>query len=131
LATVITNLLSAIPWLGQSLVEFVWGGLYTDEPHNGDIMLKIKILLIARKSPIPILEFTYGLFLNLKSIINVKIAKTWRQLAEVRSIHTSEAFQRLHAGDLLYTYLVGVFEGDDYFSVSKKGKYLTYELDRI
>ena len=26
-ATVITNLLSAIPWLGKSLVEFVWGGL--------------------------------------------------------------------------------------------------------
>jgi len=26
LATVITNLLSAIPWLGKSLVEFVWGG---------------------------------------------------------------------------------------------------------
>jgi ubiquinol-cytochrome c reductase cytochrome b subunit len=25
-ATVITNLLSAIPWLGQSLVEFIWGG---------------------------------------------------------------------------------------------------------
>ena len=26
LATVITNLLSAIPWIGQDLVEFVWGG---------------------------------------------------------------------------------------------------------
>ena len=26
LATVITNLLSAIPWIGQSLVEFIWGG---------------------------------------------------------------------------------------------------------
>ena len=26
MATVITNLLSAIPWLGKSLVEFVWGG---------------------------------------------------------------------------------------------------------
>jgi ubiquinol-cytochrome c reductase cytochrome b subunit len=25
-ATVITNLLSAIPWIGQDLVEFVWGG---------------------------------------------------------------------------------------------------------
>jgi len=25
-ATVITNLLSAIPWIGQSLVEFIWGG---------------------------------------------------------------------------------------------------------
>ena len=25
-ATVITNLLSAIPWIGQTLVEFIWGG---------------------------------------------------------------------------------------------------------
>ena len=25
-ATVITNLLSAIPWIGQDIVEFVWGG---------------------------------------------------------------------------------------------------------
>jgi ubiquinol-cytochrome c reductase cytochrome b subunit len=25
-ATVITNLLSAIPWIGQDFVEFVWGG---------------------------------------------------------------------------------------------------------
>ena len=25
-ATVITNLLRAIPWIGQSFVEFVWGG---------------------------------------------------------------------------------------------------------
>jgi ubiquinol-cytochrome c reductase cytochrome b subunit len=26
LATVITNLISAIPWIGQDIVEFVWGG---------------------------------------------------------------------------------------------------------
>ena len=25
-ATVITNLMSAIPWLGQDIVEFLWGG---------------------------------------------------------------------------------------------------------
>jgi quinol-cytochrome oxidoreductase complex cytochrome b subunit len=25
-ATVITNLLSAIPWIGKELVEFIWGG---------------------------------------------------------------------------------------------------------
>ena len=25
-ATVITNLISAIPWIGQDIVEFVWGG---------------------------------------------------------------------------------------------------------
>lgn len=53
---------------------------------------------------------------------------TWRQSAEVRSLHTSVASQRLHAGDLSYAYLVGLFEGDGYFSITKKGKYLTYEL---
>ena len=25
-ATVITNLISAIPWVGQDIVEFIWGG---------------------------------------------------------------------------------------------------------
>lgn len=53
---------------------------------------------------------------------------TWRQSAGVRSLHTSEASQRLHAGDLKYAYLVGLFEGDGFFSITKKGKYLTYEL---
>uniref|UniRef100_W1I9M8 LAGLIDADG endonuclease n1 TaxGibberella zeae PH-1 RepIDA5J054_GIBZE n=2 Tax=Fusarium pseudograminearum TaxID=101028 RepID=W1I9M8_FUSPS len=62
------------------------------------------------------------------TIICVKIAMTWRQSAGVRSIHTSEASQRLHAEDLTYAYLVGLFEGDGFFSITKKGKYLTYEL---
>ena len=26
MATVITNLMSAIPWVGQDIVEFIWGG---------------------------------------------------------------------------------------------------------
>lgn len=50
------------------------------------------------------------------------------QPAGVRSISTSEASQRLHAGDLIYAYLVGLFEGDGYFTITKKGKYLTYEF---
>jgi len=29
---------------------------------------------------------------------------------------------------LVYAYLVGLFEGDGFFSITKKGKYLTYEL---
>ena len=95
-ATVITNLISAIPWIGQDIVEFIWGGLNTDEPYYGDIILKI--LLNAWTSPN--LGFAYGLFLVLISIINVKIAMTWRQWAGVRSLHTSEASQRLHAEDL-------------------------------
>jgi hypothetical protein len=122
-ATVITNLISAIPWIGQDIVEFVWGGLYTDEPQYGDVLLKI--LLNAGKSPI--LGFAYVLFFIIL-LISVKIAMTRRKSAGVRSLHTSEASQRLHAGDLIYAYLIGLFEGDGYFSITKKGKYLTYEL---
>ena len=123
-ATVITNLLSAIPWIGQDLVEFIWGGLNYDEPYYSNVMLKI--LLNAGNSSI--LGFAYVLFLSFILTICVKIAMTWRQSAGVRSISTSEAFQRLHAGDPVYAYLVGLFEGDGYFSITKKGKYLTYEL---
>lgn len=46
----------------------------------------------------------------------------------MKSLHTSVASQRLHAGDLIYGYLVGLFEGDGFFVITKKGKYLTYEL---
>lgn len=74
------------------------------------------------------LEFAYDLFLIFPSINFVKIAKTRRKSAGVRSLHTSVASQRLHAGDLSYAYLVGLFEGDGFFSITKKGKYLTYEL---
>ena len=85
----------------------------------------LKILLNAERSPI--LGFVYDLFF-LIILIGVKIAMTRGKSAGVRSIHTSEASQRLHAGDLTYAYLVGLFEGDGYFSITKKGKYLTYEL---
>uniref|UniRef100_UPI001D031D91 hypothetical protein n=1 Tax=Coccidioides immitis TaxID=5501 RepID=UPI001D031D91 len=95
-----------------------------EEPYYGDVVLKI--LLNAEKSLN--IGFAYDLFLILISIINVKIAKRWRQSAGVRSLHTSEASQRLHAGDLTYAYLVGLFEGEGFFSITKKGKYLTYEL---
>ena len=124
LATVINDIMSAIPWVGQDIVEFIWGGLKTVGPHYGDVVLKI--LLNAGKSPN--IGSAYDLSLILISIIYVKIAMTWRQSAGVRSLHTSEASQRLHAGDLKYAYLVGLFEGDGFFSITKKGKYITYEL---
>jgi ubiquinol-cytochrome c reductase cytochrome b subunit len=59
-ATVITNLISAIPWIGQDIVEFIWGGLNKDEPHYGDVMLKI--LLNAGKSTIYNLHTIYYFF---------------------------------------------------------------------
>jgi ubiquinol-cytochrome c reductase cytochrome b subunit len=86
----------------------------------------LKIQLNAGKSPN--LGVAYYLFFILITLNYVKIAMTWGQSAGVRSIHTSEASQRLHAGDLTYAYLVGLFEGDGYFTVTKKGKYLAYEL---
>lgn len=119
-ATVITNLLSAIPWVGQDIVEFVWGGLYTDEPYYGNVILKI--LLIAGTS---IIIFIYVLTII---ISYVKIIKIKRKSAGVKKLHTFEASQRLHAEDLIYAYIVGLIEGDGYFSITKKGKYLTYEL---
>ena len=40
-----------------------------------------------------------------------------------------EAIQRLNAGDLVFAYLVGLIEGDGWFSVAKNGKYVKYELE--
>ena len=89
--------MSAIPWVGQDIVEFLWGGLKIDGPYYGNIILKI--LLNAGKSLN--LGIVYGFFLILILIIGVKITMTWRQSAGVRSIDTSKASQRLHAGDLI------------------------------
>lgn len=58
----------------------------------------------------------------------VKIARTWGKSAEVRSISTTKASQRLNAEDLVYAYIVGLFEGVGYFSINKKGNSLSYEL---
>lgn len=72
--------------------------------------------------------FAYDLLFLLILTIDVKIALTGGKSVGVISLHTLEASQRLHAGDLTYAYLVGLFEGDGYFTITKKGKYLTYEL---
>jgi ubiquinol-cytochrome c reductase cytochrome b subunit len=80
----------------------------------------LKILLNAGTSS----KFAYDLSLK----INVKTAMIRRKSAGVMSLHTSKASQRLHAEDLIYAYLVGLYEGDGYFTIKKKDKYLTYEL---
>ena len=47
-ATVITNLLSAIPIFGQDIVELIWGGLAFGQFH---ILLSLKIYLIELLRP--------------------------------------------------------------------------------
>ena len=62
---------------------------------------------------------------------SVKKPNAWGQPAGVRNIYTFEASQRLSAKNLTnltYAYLVGLFEGDGYFTISKKGKYMQCEL---
>lgn len=58
----------------------------------------------------------------------MKIVTARGQSAGVRSLSTFEASQRLNAGGLEYAYIVGLFEGDGYFSITKKGIYLLYEV---
>lgn len=56
---------------------------------------------------------------------DVKIIDTSGQSAEVDN--EKSASQRLNAENL-YAYLVGLIEGDGWFTISKNGKYLTYEI---
>lgn len=57
----------------------------------------------------------------------MKKPKSRGRSAGVRELSTLEASQRLNAEDL-YAYLVGLFEGDGFITVSKKGKYFQCEL---
>jgi len=133
-ATVITNLLSAIPWLGKSLVEFVWGGLFKvwiteelDKYYN--VVIFVNIILFFAGIPYIskyIIEYVFSYYIK-----RVKKSIVLRQPAEVQKLEYStflSAFQRLESGNFIYPYLVGLIEGDGWFSVSKKGKYIMFEL---
>ena len=110
MATVITNLMSAIPWVGQDIVEFLWGGLciliilLIKELYNNYIVLKI--LLIAGISLKVIYVFIFNICLGIKD--NKK-----GESAGVRYVFTIKAFQRLNAENLIYIYLVDLIEKDD------------------
>ena len=46
----------------------------------------------------------------------------------IKNIKFNISTNRKNMHKLYYAYFVGLFEGDGFFSISKKGKYLTYEL---
>jgi ubiquinol-cytochrome c reductase cytochrome b subunit len=128
------------------IIKFViWGGFSVlNAPYNSHIISQI--LLIANKSSI----FEVGYIFNINSnlIINIKNVKkpiTRGSLAVVKFysllkgvndlvenkwqlVHKFEATQRLHAGDLVFAYLVGLIEGDGWFSVYKINNFLKYEF---
>ena len=136
LATVITNLLSAIPWLGKSLVEFVWGGLCrigTTEELNKYINLNIFIIIILLFAGISykyekIIGYIFSYFIKyVKKSINMRESAE-ELIFNYSTISNMSSSQRLEAGNFIYPYLVGLIEGDGWFSVSKKGKYIIYEF---
>jgi len=93
-------------------------------PQDSDILSQI--LLIAGTSSI--LGVGYVPNLNYQ---NVKKPTTRGSSAVVKiysNMTNLEAIQRLNAGDLVFAYLVGLIEGDGWFSVTKNGKYVRYEF---
>lgn len=111
-------------------MEIVWGGLciliktLIEEPYYSNVIIKILFIAMISLN----LEVIYFYIWNLYIRVKIITTATKGQTAGVREISTLEASQRLNAGDLSYAYLVGLIEGDGWFSVTKKGKYLTYEL---
>jgi LAGLIDADG endonuclease len=62
-------------------------------------------------------------------LIGIKFITIKGKSAEVKSKNFySEASQRLNARDFYSAYLVGLIEGDGWFTVTKNGKYIIYEL---
>jgi len=112
LATVITNLLSAIPVFGQDIVELIWGGFslnLTEEPYNSDIVLKNLLnagTFLTPQSRGIIFRYCYIPNIHVKNLITMK------KPAGIRNKSYFEVPQRLNAGDLIFAMLVGLIEGD-------------------
>ena len=63
------------------------------------------------------LEFTQRLILNMNKLIRI-----------FKRIYTSGDKYKSNVRGLSYAYLIGLIEGDGWISITKKGKYLTYEV---
>lgn len=117
--------MSAIPWIGNDFVEFLWGGFSVfPAPYNSDIIEQTQ--LFAKKSSI--LGIGYVFNFNHR---NVKKPTTRRLPAVIKnysSLSNFKVIQRLNAGDLIFPYIVGLIEADGWFSLTKNGKYIKYEF---
>jgi hypothetical protein len=78
-------------------------------------------------------EVEYEMSIAFLNSFSVKKSTTRGQSAGVREKSTLspaslKALQRLHAGDLIFSYLVGFVEGDGFFTITKNGKYIKWEF---
>lgn len=165
-ALVITNLFSAIPFVGQDIVLWLWGGFNKEDPHYSNIMLnksvlcwdvfiliinyyiiqfinpadatslndgvsaghriwnknnKVKMLIMRRKSAV------INIYNNsINGFIKILITQRLNSINLNTIIHDKN--HELNTDNPIYAYIVGLFEGDGWITISKKGKYLLYEL---
>uniref|UniRef100_UPI0023F0EE2E LAGLIDADG homing endonuclease n=1 Tax=Cyathus striatus TaxID=68777 RepID=UPI0023F0EE2E len=97
-------------------------------PNGSDTIMQI-LLIAGRSSKLGV---GYGT-INKNYKWSVKKPTTRGLSAVVQNLTKSslinfDATQRLHAGDLWFAYLVGLIEGDGWFSVTTNGEYLKYEM---
>ncbi len=129
----------------------IWGGfsvLYS-APHDRDIMMKIlldagtsssflwttniKFIFFGRKDKTRYI-FIYNRYVKKLSFILHKRGKSAmvhndeEKFLIKNNTNNYEAIQRLNAGNLSFPYLVGLIEGDGWFTITKNDKYLKYEF---
>jgi len=129
-ATVITNLLSAIPVVGNDLVQLAWGGFCVlSAPFYSNVTLQT---LLTAGTTLNSRYYSKDLSVNKTIVKTLEAAKAANNSNSVIGLLAGVplkyegALQRLHAGDPIFAYLSGFIEGDGYIGASKKGKYIKY-----
>lgn len=142
MATVITNLFSAIPFIGQDVVQWLWGGFNNEDPYYSNIILNksvwcwnIFILLID--------YYIIKLIIwNKNNIVKISINKKQsavinNKLLIIQRLNSNYSFNnsiiydknhKLNTDNPIYAYIVGLIEGNGWINITKKGKYLLYEI---
>ena len=141
MALVITNLFSAIPFIGKDIVLWLWGGFLYEGPYYSNIVWKKSVLcwnIFIWIINYYIIKLLYIIWKK-NNIVKILIIK--RQSAVINNIFITQRLKKfnfkkypptggnkLNTDDPIYAYIVGLFEGDGWISISKKGKYLLYEI---
>lgn len=142
MALVITNLFSAIPFVGQDIVQWLWGGLNIEDPYYSNIILKksvwcwnlfillidyyfIKLIIWNKNNIVKIsINKKQSAVINNKSLIIQRLNSNY--LLDNSIIYDKN--HKLNTDNPIYAYIVGLIEGDGWITVTKKGKYLLYEV---
>lgn len=138
--TVITSLASAIPLVGTSIVNWLWGGFSVIqdfqrfyfafcEEHFKNTNMKICFFHYVEKNN----YFVFWAIFVCHSLKTTKVKTLFfikSQFADVWGkkikYNSTPASQRLNAKE--HALLVGLYEGDGWFQVNKNGKYVQYEF---